>query len=45
MIGAEVQDLDILKGCEDEDKAIGIIHLHFENLWYDEKGNIPEIRY
>ena len=31
VIGAEVQDLDILKGCESDDLKIGIVHLHFGN--------------
>ena len=54
VVGAEVQDLDILKGCEDEDKAIGIIHLHFGNAYgmmkkvTFQKSDIeylPELRY
>lgn len=31
VVGAEVQDLDILKGCESDDLKIGIVHLHFGN--------------
>ena len=54
VIGAEVQDLDMLKGCEIPDGNIGISHLHFGNAFglmkkvTFQKSDIeylPEMRY
>lgn len=53
-IGAEVQDLDVLKGDEEQDAQLGIPHLHFGNAFglmkkvtfsKSDIEYLPELRY